>query len=96
MALKSKTPEKEEFNVPMTLSVSTQPLYVKVIIPMAFPAAKPIIQVLARVTHKDIDNNSKIYTGVCLQSWGTHSNLLNIMRTVHQDFERDPPLPEGQ
>ena len=92
--LLSRTVEKEEFRLPIVLTVSSQPLYVKIVIPSSFPVQKPIFQAMARVIHSDLHPVMKTYEGKALKEWGPHSNLLSVLRSMQAEFEKSPPMPE--
>ena len=36
-----------------------------------------------------------MYVGDSLKKWGGHSNLLAVIRTLHQEFELCAPIPVG-
>lgn len=55
----------------------------------------PIIKVQYRVTHPNIDSATFEYKGPVITKWESHSNLLNVVRQMHNEFEIDPPVPEG-
>jgi hypothetical protein len=48
---------------------------------------------MANVTHSLIDCNLKYYKGKMLENWAQHSQLINLIRTVHQEFMKEPPIP---
>lgn len=52
--LKQAAEGSEEWRVPITLSVSSQPLYLKVVLAEGFPMIAPQFQVLSRVSHMSI------------------------------------------
>lgn len=45
------------------------------------------------MTHPFVDDASLQYKGACLANWQVHSNLLSVVRQMHQDFDLNPPLP---
>ena len=55
-----------------------------------------MIQVMARVTHPEIDPVTKVYQGQAMKAWNPQSTLIHLIRTVHQAFELKPPIPEGK
>lgn len=72
-----------------------QLFYVTVKIPAQFPLAAPSIHVMHRVVHDKISKDGKyVYLSDKLTNWGQHSNLLALIRHMHQEFELSPPLPE--
>lgn len=60
-----------------------------------FPESAPIIQVMARVVHPEIDSVTKTYQGQPVKGWAPHSILVNVVRALHQSFELKPPIPES-
>lgn len=67
------------------------PLWIKVTIGPQFPYAKPIIQVMARVTHSLIEPGMFVYKGKAINEWNQNSNLVNLVTCVHEDFKRELP-----
>jgi ubiquitin-protein ligase len=51
-----RTEYGEEFKVPLKMPHTEQPLHIKLILPNDFPNSKPIIQVMAQVTHPNVDS----------------------------------------
>lgn len=60
-----------------------------------FPHQAPTIVVMARVLHAEIDPERKTYGGHVIREWSVHSNLLQLVKTVHHQFNISPPLPEN-
>ena len=85
----------EDYQVPLMLSRAAQPFYITVHIPHNFPDITPTIRVMHRVVHANVKAGTYEYIGPCLTKWGPHSNLLSVVRTLHQEFELSPPIPEG-
>jgi ubiquitin-protein ligase len=90
-----RSPLKEEFKVPIKIQVSKTPLIIKLEVPGGFPHQPPTIQVMARVLHKEIDPVTKFYIGQALKGWNEQSTLLQLIRTIHQQFDMVPPIPES-
>lgn len=84
------------YRVPLTLAISKTPLYLKIDLPNNFPIAKPNLQVMSRVVHDSIDSSKNIVTPM-LEGWDIYkngSNLLSVVRDIHQRFDQTPPIPE--
>ena len=80
----------------MLLHANRQPIYVKVAIPFQFPQMPPVINVMHRVTHQKITKDGSYrYCGEKVENWKSHSNLLALIRQLHQDFQMNPPVPEN-
>ena len=75
-----KTAEKEEFRVPLILTKSKNPFFVKVGIPFTFPNQRPQVNIMHKVVHPKIDPQTFAYKGDLLNSWGPHSSLVNLVR----------------
>jgi ubiquitin-protein ligase len=86
--------DREEFVFPMHLSGAKAPLFVKIVVPMRFPEAKPLIIICAKVNHASIDVGTKIYSSQNLNAWTTSSKLLPILRMMQAEFEAQPPVAE--
>lgn len=48
----------QEYRIPIKLAVSPTPLYLKVSLPGQFPYQRPMILIMARVTHANIDTST--------------------------------------
>ena len=60
-----------------------------------FPQMAPTIHVMHSVVHDQISKDGKyLYIGQRLVDWKPHSNLLSLVRAMHQEFELNPPIPE--
>ena len=70
-----------------------QPLHLKVILPNDFPNIKPAFQVMAQVTHPNLDSQTFLYKGPCANTWAPHSSLATSVKAVHDDFTSSPPIP---
>ena len=56
----------------------------------------PSIHVMHRVVHSKISTDGQyLYTGQKITNWGQHSNLCNLIRHLHQEFELEAPVPEN-
>jgi len=78
------------------LTRANQPLFVKMTVPHQFPQMAPTIHVLHKVVHEKISKDDKYnYIGERLVNWKAHSNLLSLVRQMHQEFELNPPIPEN-
>jgi len=53
----------QEYKVPLKISVSPAPLFIKVTIGPQFPYTRPVITVMSRVTHPNIEQATLNYTG---------------------------------
>ena len=95
-AFHKETANGKEYRVPIQLSVSPQPLFVKLTLGPQFPYVKPIIQAMARVTHPNIEPRTYMYKGQALAQWRETSQLDVLLRTIQQEFQQKPPMPEGQ
>ena len=61
-----------------------------------FPQMAPSLHVMHRVVHDKISTDGLyMYVGERLVKWMAHSNLLSLVRQMHQEFELNPPVPEG-
>ena len=91
-----QTPEVSSFRVPIMLSVSKTPLYLRIDCPAAFPTSRPYIIVLARVYHPTVHNTTKVISVPQLDNWNLQngSNLLSVLRDIHSRFDAEPPMPE--
>ena len=94
-AVIQRTQDKEEFRIPLQLSHSTAPLFVKVGMPYGFPMQAPTINVMHAVVHDKIEPQTYKYIGDSLNNWGGHSNLLSVIRQMHQEFQAKAPIPVG-
>ena len=77
------------------LRAGRTPLFIKIVLAPDFPQSRPILQVLAKVMHKDLDPTYKTYNGKAIAEWGAHCDLLSALRQMQADFELNPPVPEG-
>jgi len=95
--MERNTPEMTSYRVPLMLSVSKTPLYIKIDCPPNFPISRPNMIVLARVMHKDVHPKTKVISSAGLENWDLYkygSNLLSALREIHGKFDVDPPMPE--
>ena len=84
-----------EFRVPFLLRVSSTPLFVKVVVLKNFPVQAPIIEVMDRVVHKDIDTKNYNYIGAGVKQWTPQSNLVNLLQRIYHEFQTEPPIHEA-
>jgi hypothetical protein len=85
------------YRVPLTLTVSKTPLYVRIECYGNFPITRPNLVVLSRVVNKDIEKTSKVIMTPLLEKWDLYkhgSNLLAVIREINSRFDADPPIPE--
>jgi hypothetical protein len=62
-----------------------------------FPLVKPIIQVMAKVSHANIEDNTFNYIGPSLFNWNPNSSsLIIVVKSIHEDFSKNPPIPKSQ
>lgn len=94
MQLQLRQQDREEFVFPMQLTGAKNPLFIKIVVPMRFPDAKPCIIICAKVNHASVDVHSKIYSNQNLNSWSANSKLLPILRMMQAEFEATPPVAE--
>ena len=47
------------------------------------------------VVHDMVEPGTYKYLGESLKNWGSHSNLLSIIRQMHQEFQTKAPIPVG-
>ena len=78
--------------MPLALSVSKTPLWVKMTLTKQFPTQKPIFTMFAKVRHPSIDAHMMIKDPI-IENWSANSNLLQVVRYMHAKFEQNPPLP---
>ena len=76
------------------LSVSSQPLYFKLIVGQGFPMISPQIQVMSRVGHKFIEAGTYYYKGPALTNWTQNSQLVAVLKQVQAEFNQEPPMPQ--
>tara|TARA_B110000285_G_C14881097_1_gene493952 strand:+ start:309 stop:521 length:213 start_codon:yes stop_codon:yes gene_type:complete len=64
-----ETAEKQEWQVPVKISVSSTPLYIKVTLTSGFPLVGPQVAVLSDVTHPSIEPGTQKYIGSATLTW---------------------------
>ena len=85
-----------DYRIPLVLRRANQPLFVRIHVPHQFPQMAPSIHVMHSVVHEKISKDGKyLYIGERLAAWKSHSNLLSLVRQMHQEFELNPPIPEN-
>lgn len=92
--LNKQLPDRDEYRVPIKIKVSTQPLWLQLILGNGFPMyIGPMIQVLSRVQHKSIENGTNLYKGPALRTWDQNSSLVKIIKAIEIEFNQEPPVP---
>jgi len=56
-------PQASEYRVPIKLPVSESHLYIKLVIFNDFPRVNPVIQVMSKVSHRNIEDLTYNYIG---------------------------------
>jgi hypothetical protein len=51
---------------------------------------------MSRVTHATIEPATYQYIGAAIQGWTQNSSLLILVKTIHMEFNKQPPMPEAQ
>lgn len=87
------TPERQELQVPIKISVSSTPLYIKVILNQGFPVIGPQIAVLSDVSHQSIEPGTQKYIGSAIQGWHNGSQLYLVVQQIQNQFNMQPPVP---
>jgi hypothetical protein len=49
---------------------------------------------MARVTHVNVERNTYAYKGPLVQSWNQSANLTVLVKAIHEEFKKNPPIPE--
>lgn len=89
--LKPRTGDELEMDVPLQIQSSKGALWVSVILPAKYPYQCPIISILkAKVVHQFIDDHLRV-THPLLTNWTQKSSLLEIIKQVHNEFNKQPP-----
>lgn len=60
------------WRLPLTLSISKTPLFIRIDCPPNFPVMKPKFIVLAKVNHPDIHPTSKEIHSPLIDQWNLH------------------------
>jgi ubiquitin-protein ligase len=63
---------------------------------MTFPEARPTIIVCAKVLHRNLNPQTKIFNHHWLAEWSPASKLLPLLRQMQQEFETEPPMSEAK
>ena len=58
---------------------SQKPITIRIILFRNFPAQPPILVVMDRVVHKDINPNDHVYVGELIKKWNFQSNLVLLL-----------------
>jgi len=48
---------------------------------------------MANVSHPNVDANSYTYIGPFTQQWNAQSSIINVLKSIHDDFLAKPPVP---
>lgn len=91
MILMKKNEHGEEFKVPLKMQQAD--LHVKLYLQNDFPQSKPIVQVMAHVSHPNVDSSTFQYTGPAIQHFTPQSYLTILLKAIHDDFLANPPVP---
>ena len=91
-----QTAASTDWRIAFILPISpNMPLYIKVSLLHGFPYTAPVISCMARVTHPDVEKNTYAYKGALIQGWNQNSNLTQLVKAIHEEFKKNPPVPEG-
>lgn len=90
-----RTAEKEDYRVPLMISKSVNPLFIKVGISQKFPQIPPTVQIMHKVTHEKFDPATYAYQSDLLRNWGAHSNMLTLIRQLNSELEVNAPINEA-
>ena len=60
---------------------------------MGFPQVAPQIQIMARVAHHNVEEGTFFYKGNALAQWGKGITLVQVLSTIQQEFNQQPPIP---
>ena len=89
--IRDKSGDNTQVEVPLKITKSKGALWVLVILPIDYPAMKPIFQIInAKVSHEFIDDDYKI-VHPSLDDWNKNSSLCETLAKIHEEFESDPP-----
>ena len=81
--------------MPLQLSISPAPLYIKVTLGQQFPQVPPKVHMMSSVTHKSLDAATIEYIGPALRNWNpSTSSLAQVVKAIHDEFEANPPMPK--
>ena len=83
--------------MPLQLSVSPAPLYIKITLSNQFPQVPPKVHMMSSVTHPSLDPVTIEYKGPALRGWnGNSSTLAGVVKAIHDEFQAQPPMPKQQ
>jgi len=86
-----------QHRVPLQLSISPAPLYIKVTLSNQFPQVPPKIHMMSSVTHPSLDPVTIEYVGPNLRNWDPQtSSLAAVVKAIHDEFQANPPMPKQQ
>ena len=82
-----QTPQDTQYRVPIKLSVSPAPLYIKITLSHQFPRVPPKIHMMSAVTHRSLDPVTIEYIGPAVQQWNPQqSSLAAVIKAIHDEF----------
>lgn len=83
-----------EYSFFLKLDISATPLPMKLVLTQGFPYTRPNVTVASRVTHPNVDETTYSYKGPIIQHWNVNSTLTHVIKTIHDEFNLKPPMPE--
>lgn len=90
-----QTPQDVQHRVPLKLTISPAPLYIKITLSNQFPQVPPKIHMMSSVTHPSLDPVTIEYKGPAIQGWnGQSSSLAAVVKAIHDEFQANPPMPK--
>jgi len=82
-----QTPQDTQYRVPIKLSISPAPLFIKITLYHQFPQVPPKIHMMSSVTHPSLDRVTIEYIGPAVQGWDPQmSSLATVVKAVHDEF----------
>ena len=92
-----QTPTDTQHRVPLQLSISPAPLYIKITLSNQFPQVPPKVHMMSSVTHPSLDPVTIEYRGPALRGWNPNSSTLAaVIKAIHEEFQQQPPMPKQQ
>lgn len=93
--LYKQTAQDTQHRVPLKLTISPAPLYIKVTLSPQFPQVPPKIHMMSFVTHQNLDPVTIEYIGPAVRTWNPQSSSLGqLVKTIHDEFNQSPPMPK--
>ena len=84
-----------QHRVPLKLTISPAPLYIKITLSNQFPQVPPKIHMMSSVTHPSLDPVTIEYKGPAIQNWNPQSSsLAAVVKAIHDEFQANPPMPK--